>query len=235
MVVTVPAADEQDEIAACLRAIERAIAELHERTTLQARVVVALDDCRDGTAEVVADFPHVQAVTCAARRVGTARRVAAGAALARGGDAHELWLASTDADCRVPPDWLTEMAAAAARGADLVLGTVRPADGLTAGVEQAWYDAHHLGDGHTHIHGANLGIRAGTYVRLGGWRDLPAHEDVDLVERAVAAGVPIARSGAAPVSASIRLIGRAPDGFSAFLQSLQGDPPGLPGDLPAVS
>ena len=233
--VTVPAADEQDHIAACLSSIERAITALGTRPAIRVRVIVALDDCRDATADVVAGFPRVEVVTCAARRVGTARRTAAAAALARAVDPDELWLAGTDADCEVPGDWLAEMLALADDGADVVLGTVRPVGDLGPGVEQAWYDAHHLDDGHGHIHGANLGIRASTYLRLGGWRDLAAHEDVDLVARAVAAGVPIARSGAAPVSASARLIGRAPDGFAAFLQSLQGDPPGAAGELPAVS
>lgn len=235
IVVTVPAADEQDEIAGCLAALERAIRQLQDHTALRARVVVALDACRDRTADVVAGFPEVTSVVCAARRVGTARRAAASAALAECADPEQLWLASTDADCRVPPDWLIEMANVAARGADLVLGTVRPAAGLPPGIEQAWHAAHQLGDGHAHIHGANLGIRAGTYLRLGGWRHLATHEDVDLVERAVRAAVPIARSGAAPVSASPRLIGRAPGGFAAYLQSLREASNAVSGELPAVS
>ena len=235
IVVTVPAADEQDEIAACLGAVQRAVGYVQERTPLRARVVVALDDCRDRTAEIVAGFPAVQAVTCAARRVGTARRAAAAAALAGAGPLDRLWLVTTDADCRVPVDWLTAMAAAADSGADLVLGTVRPAGELAPGAERAWYDTHDLGDGHPHIHGAHLGIRANVYLRLGGWRDLVAHEDVDLVERAVAEGVSIVRSAAAPVATSTRLVGRAPDGFAAYLRLLRGDPPDLAGGLPAVS
>lgn len=228
VVVAVPAADEQDEIASCLSAIETAIEELHRCTDLRGHVVVALDDCGDDTASIVAGFPEVQTVACAARRVGTARRHAADAALGRWGPPEQVWLASTDADCRVPIDWLTEMAAAAYRGAELVLGTVRPAAGLAADVEQAWYDAHVLDDGHAHIHGANMGMSGSTYVRLGGWRDLVVHEDADLVERAVAAGISVARSGTAPVATSSRLVGRAPAGFAAYLQALQDE-------LPAVS
>lgn len=226
--VTVPAADEEDEIGDCLSAVGNAIAELHARTAVRGHVVVALDDCGDATASIVAGFPAVQTVVCAARRVGTARRHAAAAALARWGPPERLWFASTDADCRVPVDWLTEMAAAIAGGTDLVLGTVRPAQGLTASVERAWYAAHTLDDGHVHIHGANMGMSATAYVRLGGWRDLAVHEDVDFVQRAVAADVSITRSGAAPVSTSSRMVGRAPEGFATYLKALQDG-------LPAVS
>lgn len=228
VVVTVPAADEQDEIAGCLEAIESSIARLHRHTTVRGHVVVALDGCRDDTAAIVAGFPDVQTVACVARRVGTARRHAAAAALARWGPSERVWLASTDADCRVPVDWLVEMVAAAKRGTGLVLGTVRPRPGLAANVEQAWYDAHVLRDGHAHVHAANLGVAGSAYLRLGGWRDLAVHEDVDLVERAVAAGIPIARSGKAPVWTSSRLVGRAPAGYASYLQALHGE-------LPAVS
>jgi hypothetical protein len=78
-----------------------------------------------------------------------------------------------------------------------------------------------LADGHPHVHGANLGISGAAYVRTGGWGDLVAHEDVDLVQRAVAAGVPVARSGGAPVLTSSRLDARAPDGFAAYLRALR--------------
>jgi hypothetical protein len=219
--VTVPAADEEDEIAECLAAVQAAINRLHAETDVAGHVVVALDDCRDRTPQLVAQFPHVLTVAATARRVGTARRLAAAAALARFGPPEHVWLASTDADSRVPVDWLTSMVAEAHRGVELVLGTIRPGAGLPAVTEQAWRAAHHLADGHPHVHGANLGISGAAYVRIGGWRDLVAHEDVDLVQRAVAAGVPVARSDGAPVVTSTRLDGRAPDGFAAYVRALQ--------------
>ena len=228
VVVTIPAADEQDEIAGCLRSVERAISELHDRTSVRGHVVVALDDCRDGTAEVVAGFERVVAVTCAARRVGSARRRAATEALQRWGPSEHTCLVSTDADCRVPADWLTEMITLLEQGVDVVLGTVRPAPGLTATVEHAWYAAHGLGNGHTHIHGANMAMSGSAYLRVGGWADLAAHEDVDFVQRAVASGLVVARSGTAPVRTSSRLVGRVPEGFASFLRALHDD-------LPAVS
>jgi glycosyltransferase involved in cell wall biosynthesis len=227
VVVTIPAADEEDEIEGCLHSVERAIIELQRRTSVSGHIVVALDDCRDGTAEVVAGFGRVVSVTCTARRVGGARRRAAAEALRRWRPEHTC-LVSTDADCRVPADWLVEMANLFESGAEIVLGTVRPAPGLTADVERAWYSAHGLEDGHTHVHGANMGVSGRAYLRIGGWADLAAHEDVDLAQRAVAARLNVARSGAAPVVTSSRLIGRVPEGFASFLRALHAD-------LPAVS
>jgi hypothetical protein len=225
VVVTVPAADERDEIAGCLEAVENAIAQLHRHSTVRGHVVVALDGCRDDTAAIVAGFAKVRTVACGARRVGTARRHAAEMALARWGPSQRVWLASTDADCRVPANWLVEMMAAARSGAQLVLGTVRPRPGLAADVEQARYDAHILRDGHAHVHGAQLGVAGSAYVRLGGWRDLAVHQDVDLVERAVAVGIPIARSGKTPVWTSSRPVGRAPAGYASYLQALHRELP----------
>ena len=102
----------------------------------------------------------------------------------------------------------------------MVLGTVRPREGLPAEVARAWHLAHYLGDGHPHVHGANLAIDAEAYRQLGGWHDLPVHEDVDLVDRAVAAGHRVVRTAAAPVATSSRLHGRTPSGFAAHLRAL---------------
>jgi glycosyltransferase involved in cell wall biosynthesis len=226
--VVVPAADEQDEIGDCLASLRDALARLHAVTRVRGHVLVVLDDCHDRTADVVAGFPAVSTVRSSARCVGTARRRGAAAAVERWGASRTSWLASTDADCRVPPDWLTSMIEHAGRGAALVLGTVRPGPGLRPEVERSWYAAHVLRDGHPHVHAANLAIAADAYRTLGGWRDLAVHEDRDLVERAVAGGFPIARTDVAPVVTSARIESRTPQGFAEYLR-------GLDVGLPAVS
>ena len=43
---------------------------------------------------------------------------------------------------------------------------------------------------HGHVHGANLGVRADAYWRVGGFRPLHVGEDVDLVSRLVTPGHP---------------------------------------------
>jgi hypothetical protein len=221
--VVVPAADEENDIAACLTALDVAQRNLHEATggAVTSRVIIALDDCHDGTAAIVTAFLDVETVATSARCVGAARRLGTNQALAGRDPSGRLWLAHTDADCLVPPDWLTQMVSDADRGYNLVVGTVRPAPGLPEAVEQAWLAAHDLTEGHPHVHGANLGIDAASYVELGGWRDLLSHEDTDLVERAQAHGrLRIRRSGVSTVVAGSRLTGRAPDGFARYLSDL---------------
>jgi len=87
------------------------------------------------------------------------------------GPSNRLWLANTDADSVVPRDWLIRMVDAADAGVQVVLGTVAPDVELPQTLRAAWIARHQLHDGHPHIHGANLGIRADTYLALGGWRE----------------------------------------------------------------
>ena len=213
--VVVPAADEQDTVAACLQALTDAAAQVD----CAVRIVVVLDACADATASVVAGFPAVGTVTSSARNVGAARRLGTAEVLRGEQRPEELLLASTDADSRVPTDWLTGLVRTS-RHADLVLGTVVPEDGLAPDVATAWLHRHDLRDGHAHVHAANLAIRADAYLAIGGWQPLAAGEDEDLVARAVAAGLRVHRSAAHPVRTSTRAFGRAPRGFSSYLRAL---------------
>lgn len=222
--VLIPAADEEERITRCLASVRVAARQLGAHASIPARVIVALDSCRDATAAACAAFGDVDTVTVTARCAGAARRTAAAAALRQWhGRAAELWLASTDADSRVPPDWLTVMAGEARRGADLVLGTVLPGPGLDSAARARWLARHHLRDGHPHVHGANLGIRASSYIALGGWQPLAAGEDADLASRAASAGwARVIRTAAIPVLSSARRHGRAPGGFASYLRELSG-------------
>jgi cellulose synthase/poly-beta-1,6-N-acetylglucosamine synthase-like glycosyltransferase len=227
VVVIVPAADEEQRIARCLASIRGAQHHLSRHAAhVQVQVIVALDSCRDGTAAICASFPRVSTVTTTSRSAGAARRAGSTAALRRvAGPVSELWLASTDADSQVPADWLTVMVAAAGHGADLVLGTVLPGPGLNPAARARWLARHHLRDGHPHVHGANLGIRASAYLALGGWQPLTAGEDADLARRAVAAGhLRIIRTATIPVVTSARPAARAPHGFSSYLRALSPEP-----------
>jgi hypothetical protein len=226
--VVVPAADEEQRISGCLDAIGVARGHLDEMIPeIRTSVVVVLDDCHDATAQIVSRFLGVQALISTARNVGAARRLGSEHALEQVATPRSAWLANTDADSQVPQDWLIGMVRQANDGADVILGTVLPGDGLHPGVEQAWFAAHDLSDGHPHVHGANFGIRASTYVRLGGWRPLVTGEDTDLADRAAhVAGVHMLRSAKAPVVTSTRGYARAPHGFSSYLHKLrEADPP----------
>jgi glycosyltransferase involved in cell wall biosynthesis len=235
--VIVPAANEEQQIGRCLSRIRTARDHLYRAdASIQVRIVVVLDSCRDATALVTAACGDVQSVTITAGNVGLARRAGACVALGGAGPAGELWLANTDADSEIPVNWLTSMMAEARLGAHVVLGTVIPGPGLRPAARAQWVSQHHLRDGHPHVHGANFGIRGDAYLALGGWRPLVTGEDTDLARRAALTGhLRVSRIASAPVVTSVRREGRAPRGFSSYLraQSAAGTCDGLvrPHDL----
>lgn len=226
ILVVVPARDEEEEIAGCLRSVAAAA----ERVDLPVVVAVVLHRCTDATAERVADVAGAHPGTCwvtvdsDAGSLGGARDdgVAAGRAddALAGLDPAAVWLASTDADSRVPRGWLGEQRALADRGLDLVLGTVEPRDD---GSETArlWHAQHHLTEGHLGIHGANLGVRLAAYDDAGGFPALDDGEDVQLVHAVRdVAGRPWTSTDRTRVITSSRRLGRAGRGFAGFLRHL---------------
>lgn len=219
LAVVVPAHDERELLAACLDSVAVAVAGVAVPTT----VVVVLDCCTDGTEQVLVGR-EVTAVTSSAGCVGAARAAGVRAALSRwpGIDPTLMWLASTDADTVVGSGWLAEQVRLADAGADLTLGTVRLSDDQDPPrLVAAWESEYDATDGHRHVHGANLGVRASTYLRAGGFDAVPCDEDVRLVD-AVSAdpGAVVVRTGAVPVTTSGRLLARAPAGFAGYLRRL---------------
>lgn len=234
LAVVVPAHNEARLIGRCLASLQ-ASAEQLRRSVIdppEVQLVVVLDACTDATDRAVAGVPGVRTVRVDEHRVGAARRAGAEAVLAmapgtsgrtdrmRQPDGRRVWLASTDADTAVPAHWLCGMVQLARGGADLVLGTVEPGRGLPAEVLRRWQSGYHSGDGHRHVHGANLGISGAAYRLLGGWPATAIDEDVVLVRRAEAAGLNIVRTGALRVCTSSRRTGRAPGGFAEYLATL---------------
>jgi hypothetical protein len=193
--VVIPAHREVALLGRQLLAVRAAVAHAaRDWPRVRASVTVILDSCDDGTDEVVAGFPEVAGVPVRLRCVGAARH--------RG-------------------RWLTSQLELAARGTDLVLGTVSPdTDHLSADLRRRWVGRHVLQDGHPHVHGANLGFRLSTYDAVGGFRPLALGEDVDLAARMWEAGAHIVRSGRDPVITSARLEGRVSAGFASYLLAL---------------
>ncbi len=217
--MVIPAHDEEALIGRCLASVIRAVSRAREREPdLEVAVVVVLDACTDTTAPQVGRWPVV-AIEIAARRVGTARRVGVAHALSQlAAGAGDTWIAMTDADTVVPPNWITHQLDLADAGADLVLGTVRPdfAD-LSARHAAYWRATHHRGRPAGNVHGANLGVRASTYARAGGIPDLVEHEDVALVRAMRGLGARERASDEHEVETSGRFTGRTPGGYAAFL------------------
>jgi glycosyltransferase involved in cell wall biosynthesis len=221
--VVIPAHDEATNLPKTLRALTTASL----CSPAPVLTVVVLDACGDSSASLAGRFgPDVHFVEVDAGNVGAAR--AAGFEYARsacvGADPARTWYATTDADSRVPADWLLRMTATYA---DMVLGVVRVSDWrhLPAEVARRYLRAYQAkvskkGFGHKHIHGANMGFNAAAYWAVGGFRALPAGEDVELVERFEAAGLHIRRDAALSVITSARRDARAPRGFASHLRAL---------------
>lgn len=210
----VPAHNEEDHILGCLAALQIA-AHCPRLCGEQTVVMVVLDACTDNTRSI-AQRMGVTTIALDARNVGSARALGAELALAAGA----RWLAFTDADTEVAPDWIS---AQLAQGSDAVCGTVAVCDWGTYGdTMRSHYDATYTdADGHRHVHGANFGVSARAYERAGGFRALQSSEDVALVEALEASGAKIAWSAAPRVFTSARRVFRAPDGFGATLARVE--------------
>lgn len=215
--VVIPACDEEHLVGRCLASVSAAAHRLPADVSVD--VVVVLDGCRDGTADVVACFPAVRAVVTRGGNVGRARAAGVRAALDRvRGDLADVWVACTDADSEVPDGWLVDHLRLADSGADVVVGTVRPdpRDLLPDEVVQ-WQGTRVPGRPNGHVHGANLGVRASAYVAAGGFAPRREHEDVGLVAALHAAGARIVASDEVDVLTSGRREGRSPGGYAGYL------------------
>lgn len=219
--VVVPVHQEEELLEACLASMMDAVA----AAPAAVMVVVVLDACTDGSAGIAARFP-VTTLRLDEGNVGAARRAGAARVLDCLGGQHArgTWITNTDADSTVPANWIAHHAARAADGADLVLGGVRPdLAALSPAHADLWLRTHPPGRPTGNVHGANLGIRASTYLDAGGFAALSEHEDVDLVARAVAAGGVVVATDGCAVATSARFTGRTPGGYAGYLRSLDAD------------
>ena len=220
--IVIPAHDEQLYLDDCLRAARIAACStaLHGEAV---QITVVLDSCTDGSLAVVERHMALCAgtscsighVTVAARNVGVARAAGVAHVLRAGA----RWLAFTDADTKVSPDWL---AAQLRLNVDVVCGTVGVddwtphrdnAEALRLHFRRSYTDA----DGHRHIHGANMGVSAEAYRRAGGFEPLACSEDVALVEALQRSGARFAWSAAPRVTTSARCDAKARGGFGDTL------------------
>ena len=222
-VVVIPAHNEAEHLLSSVKAMLTAAACLPWPVT----VIVVLDGCDDGSAALAGQFGSgVHFVAIDARNVGAARAVGFSyactlceqAAL----DDSRIWYATTDADSVVDPDWLLRQTGT---DTDMVLGVVRIASSreFPTAAARRYLAAYRSKTGpysHGHVHGANMGFRADSYWRVGGFAALASDEDVDLVARFESAGLRIVRDSQLSVVTSRRQVGRAPGGFAAHLRAL---------------
>lgn len=219
--VAVPAHDEEEKLPACLTALRIASG---RPGMPPVRIVVIADACRDTTVPL-ARKAGAEVLEVTLRNAGAARgagldRLATSATVAL----PELWLATTDADSRVPPHWLERQLQWRSEGWDAVAGTVVVEDWSGHHHETALRFARQYGsprDDHPHVHGANLGLSGTAYRQIGGFPPLALAEDHALVAALTRCGLRVARPGGPPVVTSARRDPRAADGFGALLASME--------------
>jgi Glycosyl transferase family 2 len=230
--VVIPVHDEERLIPQSLEALDRAMAAVAD-VNVDVGIAIILDRCSDGSGELVEQWRRrttrrdasrmVGVLETDAGNVGQARKLGCRFLLQGWSDVapSSIWLATTDADSEVPQDWISSQLKARVEGGQVWVGAVSVCDWSerTPGTEEAWrrqYEAEYLP-----IHGANLGIAAGTYLAAGGFEALSTGEDRDLFDRAVTLGAVVRRDSVAPVVTSSRLKARAPHGFAHALSSLE--------------
>ncbi|GLH35741.1 MULTISPECIES: glycosyltransferase [Pseudomonas] len=212
--IVIPAHNEEALLDECLRAALRA-GEHAQLAGEPVEILVVLDSCSDGSAQIVSAYP-VLSLQIEARNVGEARAAGARLLLERGA----RWIACTDADSRVADDWL---AAQLGLEADAVCGTVTVEhwhESFDEAAQIRYHRHYQARDGHRHIHGANLGVSAEAYRLVGGFKPLTCDEDVQLVRALERSGANIAWSHRPQVHTSARLDSRAKGGFGDFLRNL---------------
>jgi glycosyltransferase involved in cell wall biosynthesis len=187
LVVAVPAQNEELRIAASVKSILAAAAATDPRIAIV--VSVATDNCTDGTVallEGLADHsPLLRIVSGSWNSAGRARHAAVSHGLhavsLTGHAPGDTWIATTDADTQVPNDWLTRQLHLAELGYDAVAGTVELADDDDRSDELLALFARnysvHCDGTHTHVHGANMGMRASAYLAAGGFPAVTTSED----------------------------------------------------------
>lgn len=224
----VPVHDERERLPACLDALGRALAALP--AGVRRHAVIVLDACRDDSPRIAAGWalgPDRSALAVEERNVGLARAHGARHALAAlgGADLRSTWIATTDADSRVPENWLAKQLALADAGADAFAGTIAVDDWsehppAVARAFLRFYFPPGAGDHHDHVHGANLGVRADAYLAVGGFAGLSTGEDHALWNALRGAGRRLVASRHPAVVTSARRSARAPAGFSGFLRDV---------------
>jgi GT2 family glycosyltransferase len=252
-VIAVPVRNEVERIAACLRAIDAQDGLAPGRLGL----VLFLNNCTDGTPEIVAGLlptlsipVRVIETTYAGAHAGWARRAAmdAGAAwLDEAGTSGTLL--TTDADSRVPPDWVAANLAALDADADAVAGRVElipeeaallppslPARGRLEDTYDALItemearidpDPSDPWPCHRTTIGASLSVRRAAYETVGGMPEIPLGEDGAFVAALLERGFRVRHDRAVMVWISARLTGRAPGGVADTIRSRCEEPDAL--------
>jgi glycosyltransferase involved in cell wall biosynthesis len=219
--VVIPARNEETTIEACIVSVVKALAIVG----VDHWVVVVADLCDDRTIErarrALGDAGGV--IEVSAGSAGAARRAGVAEVLKHWGNRNpsHIWLANTDADTQVGDDWVAVQLRLADEGVTAVAGVVHLDGSGCPAAHEVYRDTYLTNaDGtHSHVHGANLSVRADAYADVGGWSDLALAEDHCLWGRLRRKGWRVSSPVSSVVTTSARLKGRAPGGFADTLRA----------------
>jgi glycosyltransferase involved in cell wall biosynthesis len=227
--VVIPANDESGSIEAAIQSVVHAAAHTAVEGVV-VRMVVVDDSSSDSTGDraAAAAGSTGEVLRVEARSAGAARRAGflALCSASEGLDADEVWLATTDADTLVFSDWIARQLRWWQKGADGIAGTVIPISWEEQPpVVRRRYESKMAqlgtGFGHPHVYGANLALTKAAYLETGGISAIDSGEDHALWDALEANGRHAIHVPDVRVATSTRREGRAPDGFSALLRSLE--------------
>lgn len=244
--IIIPAKDEADTLPAALHALAMQVdGQGRVLPSRSVEVLVLANNCQDATAQIARNFAahhpdlvvHVAEITLPASEahVGRARRLLMDDACRR----LELvghpgaFIASTDADTQVAPDWLAATAAELAAGADAVGGRILMTGANPAcpvrrcQLRDATYQllrtqletqldpvAHDPWPRHHQHFGASLAVTAAAYRLVGGLPVVPHLEDEALYQLLLLYDLRVRHSPAVRVFTSGRQQGRVEVGLS---------------------
>jgi glycosyltransferase involved in cell wall biosynthesis len=234
--VVMPVHNEQELLGSALASLTDAFDELSQGSLLL-RAAVVMDACTDVSEEIASEWRaalvrccHPLAATLttsSAHNVGRARALGCAVLLDQWSriDPARIWLATTDADSRVPRYWLTTQLARHEAGVDQWYGRVSVADWseYSGDARSRWQ--HEYESESQPIHGANLGFNAATYLAAGGFEPLDTGEDRALHRALVIHGALSHYDSSVRVVTSARRQARAPLGFAHALDVIRSAPP----------
>lgn len=231
--VVLPVHDEEALLGAALEAIQAAVDQVIEDVCCH--TVLVFDQCRDRSRDIAAEWRRdlrsaarnhlVSEIEIGAVNVGRARRTGCAAVLAAAARSSippaAVWLATTDADSRVPEHWLSTQQARHDAGADVWSGTVT-VDDWTGRRNDSAAEWHRRYEAELEpVHGASLGVNGQVYLGVGQFADLASGEDRSFLRAASAYGARCCFDRSAPVTTSARRDARAPNGFSEALWRIE--------------
>jgi cellulose synthase/poly-beta-1,6-N-acetylglucosamine synthase-like glycosyltransferase len=219
--VVIPAQNEETTIESCIRSVLSSLG----RAGVDHWVVVVADHCSDRTVELARNTLRGagEVIEVGVRAAGAARRKGVAQVLKHWEniDPARIWLANTDADTQVNDDWIAVQLGFADEGVTAVAGIVHLEAGGSAAAHEIYRNTYLTSpEGtHTHVHGANLSVRADAYEDVGGWSNLPLAEDHCLWARLRGKGWRVSSPVSSVVTTSARLEGRAKGGFADTLKA----------------